>query len=460
MLAEVINHIASNSRIGCKYGKRKGFIEVCLEQNKESSNPEAKAYFLTYNDCLWGFPILEKVTPIIQAAIDYYIQNEPRCSYGIAQEKTTYNEMPDQNGKQTQQYQKKPSIMKWIIMGAIVIVAICIIAWFSNEGDESKLSHPIDSGSTSYDNNNVQNKTSNTLNPIDIYTALQENEAFPYALTKKAEDFLTQHPNLFPCGGEIDTSLIDDKLDYRQILKNPNKYGDKLFSVSEGIVVEIFEESIGDEEYLTTINVSDGALQYIVFYYGELSDVFEDSIVSIVGLPMGTSQFDNLDGGKTRVVCLAGCQVVLVFADDKKEYAQKSTVEPTTEVNSPSDDLITGDSIYGSYSCVSDDSESIIKVLPFDLKNGIWNITNLFFSQQVRMESEITPQEYTRGYQIVDNRYSFMSDYDLVIAQSNPDSGEYDLYYFCFWNNHGKINFDLYYEYFDGLAIIDTYQKQ
>ena len=224
--------------------------------------------------------------------------------------------------------------------------------------------------------------------------------------------------------------------------------------------MEIFEESIGDEEYLTTINVSDGALQYIVFYYGELSDVFEDSIVSIVGLPMGTSQFDNLDGGKTRVVCLAGCQVVLVFADDKKEYAQKSTVEPTTEVNSPSDDLITGDSIYGSYSCVSDDSESIIKVLPFDLKNGIWNITNLFFSQQVRMESEITPQEYTRGYQIVDNRYSFMSDYDLVIAQSNPDSGEYDLYYFCFWNNHGKINFDLYYEYFDGLAIIDTYQKQ
>jgi len=132
---------------------------------------------------------------------------------------------------------------------------------------------------------------------------------FPYTLTSKAKTFLEQHDDLFPSKGTIDSSLIDNSLDYRQILKNESKYGDKLYSISEGGVVEIWEETIDDNRYFTTINLSDGEQQYIVFYNGELDGVYKDSYVNAVGLPLGTSYFDNSEGGTTSVVILAGCKV-------------------------------------------------------------------------------------------------------------------------------------------------------
>ncbi len=236
---------------------------------------------------------------------------------------------------------KQSNNTKWIIIGVAVILLVCIIikATGSSSKDNSSLSNTPDnktedsSKQLAVENTPTQNDTGNStkeLKPIDIYSYLQENEFYPYTLTEKAETFLTQHSDLFPCEGDIDKSLIDDKLDYRQILKNANKYGDKLFDISLGLVVQIFEESLGDEEYFTTINVSDGDLQYIVLYNGELNEVFEDSIISLVGLPIGISQFDNLDGGKTRVVCLAGCKVTLI-SEKNNGNKQQPTPEPTLE---------------------------------------------------------------------------------------------------------------------------------
>ena len=49
--------------------------------------------------------------------------------------------------------------------------------------------------------------------------------------------------------------------------------------------------------------------QYSVYYNGELDDVFEDDTVEVTGLPLGTSSFENTEGGDTLVVVLAGCRV-------------------------------------------------------------------------------------------------------------------------------------------------------
>ena len=38
-------------------------------------------------------------------------------------------------------------------------------------------------------------------------------------------------------------------------------------------------------------------------------DVFEDDTVEVTGLPLGTSSFENTEGGDTLVVVLAGCRV-------------------------------------------------------------------------------------------------------------------------------------------------------
>ena len=217
---------------------------------------------------------------------------------------------------------KQGGIGKWIL---IAIVAIIIIVVATNGGDSgdtsatqsttpSSAEKQTDTNKQAVSNENESSKAEAESGGVataaaEIYSLLQENESFPYTLTSKAKTFLEQHDDLFPSKGTIDSSLIDNSLDYRQILKNESKYGDKLYSISEGGVVEIWEETIDDNRYFTTINLSDGEQQYIVFYNGELDGVYKDSYVSAVGLPLGTSYFDNSEGGTTSVVILAGCKV-------------------------------------------------------------------------------------------------------------------------------------------------------
>ena len=94
------------------------------------------------------------------------------------------------------------------------------------------------------------------------------------------------------------------------IHKNPSRYGDKLMRISDAYVIQVQEEEIEEGHYLTWLNLIDGEeQQYSVYYNGELDDVFEDDTVEVTGLPLGTSSFENTEGGDTLVVVLAGCRV-------------------------------------------------------------------------------------------------------------------------------------------------------
>ena len=104
--------------------------------------------------------------------------------------------------------------------------------------------------------------------------------------------------------------MIDAELDFRHINKNASRYGDKLMRISDAYVIQVQEEEMEEGHYLTWLNLIDGEeQQYSVYYNGELDDVFEDDTVEVTGLPLGTSSFENTEGGDTLVVVLAGCRV-------------------------------------------------------------------------------------------------------------------------------------------------------
>ena len=133
-----------------------------------------------------------------------------------------------------------------------------------------------------------------------------------YTLTGKAETFLEEHDDFFPASPElvIPDEMIDAELDFRHINKNPSRYGDKLMRISDAYVIQVQEEEMEEGHYLTWLNLIDGEeQQYSVYYNGELDDVFEDDTVEVTGLPLGTSSFENTEGGDTLVVVLAGCRV-------------------------------------------------------------------------------------------------------------------------------------------------------
>lgn len=149
---------------------------------------------------------------------------------------------------------------------------------------------------------------------LDFYTFLQENEVAPYTLNEKAIQFLIEHDNFFPLDIENGVEITDDTIDYsieaRQIFKNADKFGDKLMALPPAQVVQIQEAPIDDTHYITILNISDyDGQQYYVIYNGELAEIFDGDVVNVIGLPLGSSTFDNVNGGKTWVVVLAGCHI-------------------------------------------------------------------------------------------------------------------------------------------------------
>lgn len=149
---------------------------------------------------------------------------------------------------------------------------------------------------------------------LDFYTFLQENEVAPYTLNEKAIQFLAEHDNFFPLDIENGVAITDDTIDYsieaRQIFKNADKFGDKLMALPPAQVVQIQEAPIDDTHYITILNISDyDGQQYYIIYNGELAEIFDGDVVNVIGLPLGSSTFDNVNGGKTWVVVLAGCHI-------------------------------------------------------------------------------------------------------------------------------------------------------
>ena len=158
-----------------------------------------------------------------------------------------------------------------------------------------------------------EEKTSYT--PLEVYTYLADNEQVPYILNEKASAFISSHADLFPAPSRdsISDEMIDYSLETKHIQKNESKYGDKMMSLSYLTVVQVWEESVTDEQTLTTLNVIDDAgQQYYIFYLGELANVFEDTVIDVIGLPLGNSSFGNVDGGETLVIVLAGSSVQMV----------------------------------------------------------------------------------------------------------------------------------------------------
>lgn len=141
---------------------------------------------------------------------------------------------------------------------------------------------------------------------------IQDQCSTEYTLTEKAETFLEEHDDFFPASPElvIPDEMIDAELDFRHINKNPSRYGDKLMRISDAYVIQVQEQEMEEGHYLTWLNLIDGEeQQYSVQYNGELDDVFEDDTVEVTVLPLGTSSFENTDGGDTLVVVLVGCRV-------------------------------------------------------------------------------------------------------------------------------------------------------
>lgn len=199
--------------------------------------------------------------------------------------------------------EQKKSGFKMLLIILVVILGGAMLCCLFGDSEDTEPTEQVQ----------VETEESEKMSALELYQTIQDGSSVSFAITGKAHMFLQEHDNLFPAKTkeDIPADLVDTSITYKHIFKNDDKYGDKMMVLSNVRVNQIFEQSIGNGEYITELNVMDDNFQpYWVFYHGTLDNTFEDDYVDIVGLPLSSGSFENTKKEDTLVVVLAGSYVV------------------------------------------------------------------------------------------------------------------------------------------------------
>lgn len=146
----------------------------------------------------------------------------------------------------------------------------------------------------------------------DILVSCGTKTDMPYTISDKANTFLDNHSELFPAESyEKVEPFINNSIQYKHLNKSGSQYGDQVVVMS-GTVTQIFENEQDDDmdkySYTEILLDDDNYNDYWIYYPGKC-DVYEDDYITVYGIPLDSSSFDNISGGTTLVQVMAGCYI-------------------------------------------------------------------------------------------------------------------------------------------------------
>lgn len=162
--------------------------------------------------------------------------------------------------------------------------------------------------------NSTENNDSDDSSDIDgmgdLYEYIGENsEDIPYTISPKAKTFLNDHPEV--CAVKKVNSIkkyVDASIEYKKVEKNQNKFGDKIMKTPECYVIKVNESGEGNST-ITEIQVCDADSNYYYVIYNGSLDIYKEDTVQIYGVPVGMTSFENVGGGTTVSLIIAGSYV-------------------------------------------------------------------------------------------------------------------------------------------------------
>ncbi|MCM3141114.1 hypothetical protein [Brevibacillus sp. MER 51] len=157
------------------------------------------------------------------------------------------------------------------------------------------------------ENNNVATYLSMAVLALHEVNGFKAGEEFP----PESKAFLAKYAHLFPATGEKvkeAKQLVDQNVQPKHINKNISKYHASMIQ-DKGTVLSIEEEEIPEMGTVSVLHVvNDEEHSYQVVYLGGL-DIYEEDTVEFVGVPTLLSGFDNVSGGYTNSIIIAGSYV-------------------------------------------------------------------------------------------------------------------------------------------------------
>lgn len=157
------------------------------------------------------------------------------------------------------------------------------------------------------ENNNVATYLSLAVLALHEANGFEAGEEFP----PESKAFLAKHAHLFPATGDKvkeAQQLVDQNVQPKHINKNISKYQASMIQ-DKGTVLSIEEEEIPEIGTFSVLHVvNDEEDSYQIVYLGAL-DIYEDDTVEFVGVPTLLSGFENVSGGYTNSIIIAGSYV-------------------------------------------------------------------------------------------------------------------------------------------------------
>ncbi len=194
-----------------------------------------------------------------------------------------------------------------IVLSTILIITLMLFNGCASSSTNTEESQPVDN-KTEASKDEVSEENNNT-SCTDEYIYIGEEQEF--LVTEKAIKFLDEHSNIFPSNDlSLFSEYVDSNITFQMLNKNISKYGDKLIEIPYSYVTDIQESPDGTLSYIHVVD--ENMNNYVIYYFGSLDNIFDESEVQIYGLPLDIITFENMGGAYTEAVVLAGVKIDII----------------------------------------------------------------------------------------------------------------------------------------------------
>lgn len=146
-----------------------------------------------------------------------------------------------------------------------------------------------------------------------ICKLFEDNGSYHYTIMDKSAEFLKTNFDLFPADydafqNEEKENLIDYSLEGKHILKNKDRYGDKLMQLPLLKVEQIweYEKGEGTNSYYTLLSTYDSLNgNFYSVLYNDSIDIFEGDYLTAYVLPVGVVSVERNLGTSNEVISMA-----------------------------------------------------------------------------------------------------------------------------------------------------------
>lgn len=148
---------------------------------------------------------------------------------------------------------------------------------------------------------------------LEMYKTIGKQLVMEYTPSASALDFISSHYWLFPT--EVQNVVSDTSVNYsvepKHIMKNPENYNDTIVYLKDYKITEINEDDVSGRTIteIMAFHVDDYNVSYVLVIYDGVADVYQGDSIYIYGLPMDVTSSENVIGGTTDVVVIAGSAI-------------------------------------------------------------------------------------------------------------------------------------------------------